>query len=197
MTTCQICGRAIKAVPGLIAHHGYRRPHEGWQTRSCLGARRRPYEVACDAIAPAIQHATIVRDNMAFAHLELFYFPQLQFDVTRRDAYGVRGPVQLADRPVGFDPFTVSLYGNQRGTYARAWVDRELQLRRELREIDEHIAYLRDRLAKWVAPTTLSKIKLALNAKELQALMPRCETAEEHAALCQREAELVAAAERR
>lgn len=25
-TTCQICGRPIKAKNGLISHHGYRRP---------------------------------------------------------------------------------------------------------------------------------------------------------------------------
>ena len=54
ITTCQICGRAIKAKNGLIAHHGYQRPGGGWQTASCWGARWRPYEVACDAIQPCI-----------------------------------------------------------------------------------------------------------------------------------------------
>ena len=38
--TCQICGRAIKASSGLIAHHGYERPGWGYQTTSCLGARK-------------------------------------------------------------------------------------------------------------------------------------------------------------
>lgn len=49
-TTCQICGRAIKAKNGWIAHRGYTRPGHGWQTGSCFGARFRPYEVAHDAL---------------------------------------------------------------------------------------------------------------------------------------------------
>lgn len=42
--TCQICGRGIFANTGLIAHHGYQRPGDGWQTASCRGARQLPYE---------------------------------------------------------------------------------------------------------------------------------------------------------
>ena len=46
-TTCQICGRPIKAKNGIIAHHGYKRPYKsGWQTDSCLGARFPPYEIS-------------------------------------------------------------------------------------------------------------------------------------------------------
>lgn len=44
--TCQICGRKILAKNGKIAHHGYRRPGEGWQTASCEGARHLPLEVS-------------------------------------------------------------------------------------------------------------------------------------------------------
>ncbi len=49
-TECQICGRKIKAKFGLIAHHGYKRPGNGWQTVSCSGAKYRPYQVAKDAL---------------------------------------------------------------------------------------------------------------------------------------------------
>ncbi len=42
--TCQICGRPIFAELGVIAHHGYQRPGDGWQTASCVGARELPYE---------------------------------------------------------------------------------------------------------------------------------------------------------
>jgi hypothetical protein len=45
--------------------------------------------------------------------------------------------------------------------------------------------------------TTLDKIRTARSIEDLHALLYRCETAEEHAALCQREAELVAAKEGR
>lgn len=48
--TCQICGRLIKAKNGIIAHHGYQRPGDGYQTRSCFGARHVPYEVGHNAL---------------------------------------------------------------------------------------------------------------------------------------------------
>ncbi len=52
--TCQICEREIKAQSGFIAHHGYRRPDQGWQTESCRGARNPPYEKSRDVIPKAI-----------------------------------------------------------------------------------------------------------------------------------------------
>lgn len=48
--TCQVCGRAILAHTGMIAHHGYTRPWEGMQTSSCEGARHVPFEVSRDAL---------------------------------------------------------------------------------------------------------------------------------------------------
>lgn len=44
--TCQCCGRKILANKGVIAHHGYERPYEGWQTESCMGARELPFEAS-------------------------------------------------------------------------------------------------------------------------------------------------------
>jgi hypothetical protein len=41
--------------------------------------------------------------------------------------------------------------------------------------------------------TMLDKIRAASSIEDLHALLYQCESAEEHAALCQREAELVAA----
>lgn len=41
---CQICGCDILAETGVIAHHGYQRPGDGYQTPSCPGARELPYE---------------------------------------------------------------------------------------------------------------------------------------------------------
>lgn len=43
--TCQCCARRILANTGVIAHHGYERPGDGWQTSSCYGARQLPFEV--------------------------------------------------------------------------------------------------------------------------------------------------------
>lgn len=56
MSTCQICGRDIKAKSGKIAHHGYTRPGMGWQTGSCEGARHQPLELSCATLVQHIQH---------------------------------------------------------------------------------------------------------------------------------------------
>ncbi|AFU86719.1 hypothetical protein D869_gp195 [Caulobacter phage CcrRogue] len=52
--TCQICGRGILAEGGIIAHHGYTRPYEGWQTASCSGAREVPFELSRDELGKEI-----------------------------------------------------------------------------------------------------------------------------------------------
>jgi hypothetical protein len=53
---CQCCGRAIHAALGTIAHHGYTRPGHGWQTASCFGAKRLPWEVDREAVMDLIVH---------------------------------------------------------------------------------------------------------------------------------------------
>lgn len=55
--TCQVCARAILANKGHIAHHGYQRPGDGWQTESCGGAKELPFEVSRDALGVEIAHA--------------------------------------------------------------------------------------------------------------------------------------------
>lgn len=44
--TCQVCGRLIRSKQGTIAHHGYTRPGDGWQTSSCGGTHHAPFEVS-------------------------------------------------------------------------------------------------------------------------------------------------------
>jgi len=53
--TCQICARGILAETGQIAHHGYRRPGEGYQTASCGGALHLPFEVDRAELAKEIE----------------------------------------------------------------------------------------------------------------------------------------------
>lgn len=53
--TCQVCGRSHQAKKGLIAHHGYQRPGDGQQTRSCDGARHLPFEVSRDVLGMHIE----------------------------------------------------------------------------------------------------------------------------------------------
>ena len=42
--TCPCCFRGIAVVGQLMAHHGYERPGNGWQTTSCPGIRFEPLE---------------------------------------------------------------------------------------------------------------------------------------------------------
>lgn len=60
--TCQICGRPILAETGLIAHHGYRRPGDGFQTASCYGARELPFEVSRDCLG---RYLSTIRKQLA------------------------------------------------------------------------------------------------------------------------------------
>jgi hypothetical protein len=59
---CQCCGRAILANLGTIAHHGYERPGHGWQTGSCMGAKRLPFESDRTALGEMIK---FLRDRLA------------------------------------------------------------------------------------------------------------------------------------
>ena len=59
---CQCCGRAILANRGKIALHGYTRPGHGWQTASCYGANRLPWEVDRSALADLI---AFLKTNLA------------------------------------------------------------------------------------------------------------------------------------
>lgn len=104
MTTCQICGRAIKANTGLIAHHGYRRPYPQLQTRSCFGARRLPYEVAHDAIDEYLLLLKRWLLDVKFARTTLVMSPpdQLQYR-HKRDAWD-QGTMIDVSRPDNFDP---------------------------------------------------------------------------------------------
>lgn len=49
--TCSCCFRSIAVVPtGKMAHHGYERPGDGYQTSSCSGVRFKPLEVSTEGL---------------------------------------------------------------------------------------------------------------------------------------------------
>lgn len=48
--TCAVCFRPIAVVGETMAHHGYKRPGEGWQTASCAGVRFKPLEVSSEGL---------------------------------------------------------------------------------------------------------------------------------------------------
>lgn len=66
--TCQICGRKILANTGTIAHHGYERPYDGWQTSSCYGAKHLPFESDSKVLVQYITMLEGVQNNLVLAH---------------------------------------------------------------------------------------------------------------------------------
>ncbi len=44
--TCPCCFRGIAVMDTTMAHHGYQRPGDGYQTPSCPGVRFKPFEVS-------------------------------------------------------------------------------------------------------------------------------------------------------
>lgn len=62
--TCQICGRAIHANTGKIAHHGYQRPGHGYQTASCPGAQHVPFELSRDILERYIEQLHRRHDSL-------------------------------------------------------------------------------------------------------------------------------------
>jgi hypothetical protein len=153
-THCQVCGRAIKANTGRIAHHGYQRPGDGYQTRSCAGAKHVPYEIGHDALdswiswlIPAIAAKT--------ASLAAFQAsPPAEFDVRERDSYGrYRSPTpNIKTRPDGFSGTEDCYASCIPRTYERQfWVAVRNQ-RRAIQQMKEALAYAQDRRAAWVGP---------------------------------------------
>ncbi len=48
--TCPVCFRPIAVQGVTMAHHGYQRPGQGWQTASCPGIRFKPLEVSSEGL---------------------------------------------------------------------------------------------------------------------------------------------------
>jgi hypothetical protein len=149
---CQICGRAIKAKSGLIAHHGYRRPGHGWQTSSCFGARWRPYEVASDALPRAIERATAYRDNTQTQLAKLRANPPAEFDVSRRDAWGHVRQECKAPRPDGFDGYAKRPGSYKPQSYEGAFWKAVSAMEQNIRNAEADIDFMQKRLAAWVPP---------------------------------------------
>jgi hypothetical protein len=156
-TTCQICGRQIKANTGLIAHHGYQRPGQGWQTASCFGARWRPYEVACDALPPAITSISdyIAMREKAFAELiasppEVLTFEKGTWN-WKRGAHDKE--TVTVTRPEGFTDATRDDFDRHMPhTYGGEYRAKRAGIEHDIKSSQHTLAELRKRLKNWVAP---------------------------------------------
>lgn len=146
---CQICGRAIKASAGIIAHHGYERPGNGWQTRSCFGARYQPYEVSCSALAPFIESVGLfkVKTETALATLKASPPETLMYRLASHL------PQQSVARPEGFNPEQISpVRAAMHGSYERQFSNWVRKHEREITSARIAIEEAQKRLAAWKAP---------------------------------------------
>ncbi len=157
-THCQICGREIKIVRGwcrqtnatedLIAHHGYRRPfQQGWQTSSCFGARWRPYEVAFDALPPAIASAEKWEANMATVIADMLANPPATMTRQPKFMGQPKGDPVVLTRPENFDVNAKGSYTPR--TYEAEFRELRASRQRSLDAARESLRYMRKRLADW------------------------------------------------
>lgn len=143
MTTCQICGRAIKAANGLIAHHGYKRPGSGWQTSSCFGARWQPYEAARDAIPEAIKSLEAFAARLAARNAEMLAEPPAT--LTAQPRYrGDRS--RTFTKPEGFVAVARASY---RTPYESEFWHQVHANRREIESAQAQRSFMQDRFDNW------------------------------------------------
>lgn len=151
---CQVCGRAIRAASGLIAHHGYTRPGDGWQTRSCHGARHVPYEEGHDALDSWIRDLTRSIPEKRAALEALQASPPAEFDVRDRDAYGRhRTPTpRMVRRPADFDSRREDYQSYMPRAYSHHFWRAVRAQRRTIRSMEEALQYAAGRRGAWTAP---------------------------------------------
>ena len=143
ITTCQICGREIKAKGGVIAHHGYTRPGDGWQTASCFGARYQPYEQGCDAIAAAIDSVNLYIETTTKALTEILACPPEVVSVWNN----FHKTTQKFQRPENFD--FPRWNGSFADKYACAYARKIDQLKSGIKAAEKQVVFLTERGRNW------------------------------------------------
>lgn len=148
MATCQICGRIIKDKQGVIAHHGYTRPGDGWQTSSCSGARYPSYQESRECIGEVIpglaSHIARVTEDLA----ELQRNPPETLEGLKSKGYR-REEAYTVTRPEGFNP--ERYYSSIPYTYENLFSNRVHNWQAEIKHATNALNYLKARYAKWAA----------------------------------------------
>jgi hypothetical protein len=165
-STCQVCGRAIKLVlmrqcrggvpfgvmQHVIAHHGYQRPGDGWQTASCMGARRLPYEVAHDALDEAIVACNGFIETTKKNLARWLKSPPDTLTQPPRDIYD-RSERKPQPQPEGFNPRAcLEAAFATNGSYDQLYRYRHHAMKRDLEMARWQLNELRQRRADWKEP---------------------------------------------
>lgn len=148
-TTCQICGRPIKSASGLIAHHGYKRPGDGWQTSSCYGARHLPYEVSRDLIPEVIANISEWKANTQKRLADFITSPPSELIFTNRHE-------QV--KVVKPETFTVDGYRSYRPmAYDTIYHSRKYEMELAIKSAEQQIEFLQERYDDWKKPELISE----------------------------------------
>lgn len=149
-TTCQVCGRTIKAKSGVIAHHGYKRPQWGWQTTSCLGAKYEPYEVSCERLKEVMAEYQRFLENEEQSFQNFQDNPPATMTVqVRRSSWDKEGVETVYQRPDGFkrDSYACCIPR----TYENAYESKYYQWQDSIAGLKQQIAMMNHRLNSWAA----------------------------------------------
>lgn len=146
ITTCQICARPIKANTGLIAHHGYKRPGQGWQTSSCRGARHLPYEESCDLIPVAIEEINEYVERQQERLTELTLNPPAELRCSRYRGARNAPEVITVEKPENFNPDHKDY---RPYSYSTIYHDQRYDLAKKIGYALHDKAFLEKRLANW------------------------------------------------
>lgn len=146
-TTCQICAREIKSKTGCIAHHGYKRPGNGWQTASCYGALYSPYEISCNALPGAIQRVTDFIKSVS-ENLDQFLSSPPAI-IKRMDRYGLTRPPQEFKKPDTFNSGERPCSYNFNQQYELEFFSRVREMESSIKSAKRDLVFMEDRLAKW------------------------------------------------
>lgn len=74
--TCPVCFRPIAVLRGTMAHHGYQRPGQGWQTASCPGIHFKPLEVSSEGLEWLIATLRERLAGLKYAHANQATHPE-------------------------------------------------------------------------------------------------------------------------
>jgi hypothetical protein len=149
---CQICGRAIKAKSGVIAHHGYTRPGHGWgQTRSCAGARHLPYDVAHDVLDMELEAMAKRISEAEAAAAKFIAAPPAELKEIPRRSYQWKD-AKTFQRPEGFDGEKEAASGSGRPGYQGLFVSTVWEDKRRIKAMKDYRAFIQTRRDNWKGP---------------------------------------------
>ncbi len=147
-TTCQVCGRAIKATTGLIAHHGYRRPYQtGWQTASCEGARYVPYEVSCDRLREVVEMVKQFIASLLERLANFLTVPPQTITVLERRSCWDSGNTVIYEKPEDFSEESYRRMTPR--TYENAYNNQKYDYERAIRAAKVDLSIMERRLLAW------------------------------------------------